>query len=490
VLAALSFLSLGGARMAKTTPGGQLSQLILGICSLIAFLYLFTFLHHKREYWLSMVAFLALGLYSLAKFKREPSTTSEPKMMLENQHKRLSEKTVTKEVPKQQNNNMYLKALNTPTVEEPLSLSNYSQFLSVPSNTPKTNGFNPIYSPKLAKMKVTDEVSLKKYREVYEQEEAKATAVPQKLIPIPFTSIPYMSGPIPKDIEVKAKSDENFKRISFLETIKKLNISYNIDNWADKLRIWFATLVLKPLIGAIEMYEKLYGSITKVSFQSKIQTNTGSTQPQKPNPFVWSASPTSKPTTSVFSAIKTQNTDQVNPDAVSNFHSIDKYISMDLVQKEELISRIRHLCSTAVLCDYSWDGKRSFSMDNNNRDDEKIADAQILMHLFCAFLDEKVTPTNQLAQDRPFSTEHFAVHPLNFAPDQPIANVVIVQSHRNPPHFDLLINGKELWEIKDGPNNLFYCLVIFIHYFNKNYKGFLDGTWLGPPLIQLLAVVS
>jgi hypothetical protein len=335
-------------------------------------------------------------------------------------------------------------------------------------------------------MKVTDEASLKKYREVYEEEEAKATAVPQKLTPIPFTAIPYKSGPMPKDIEVKAKSDENFKRISFLETIKKLNISYNIDNWTDKLRIWFSTLVLKPLIGAIELYEKLYGSITKVAFQSKIQTNTASTQPQKTNSFVWSASPTNKPTNSPFSAIKTQNTDQANPDAVANFHSIDKYISMDLVQKEELISRIRHLCSTAVLCDYSWDGKRSME----NKDDEKIADAQILMHLFCAFLDEKVAPSNQLAHDRPFSAEHFAIHPLNFAPDQPIANAVIVQSHRNPPHFDLLINGKELWEIKPGPNNLFYCLVIFIHHFNKNYKGFLNTTWLGGNFIQLLAVVS
>jgi hypothetical protein len=467
--------------MARETPGGQPSQFILGVCSLAAFLYLFTFFVHKREYWLSIFAFLALGLYSMAKWKKEPVSSTEPKTTLEK--RKLPEKTITKEVPQ----SMYLKTLNTPIVEEPISLSNYSQYLSVPSPTPKGSSFNPIYSPKLAKMKVTDERSLKKYREVYEEEEAKATAVPQKLSVIPFTAIPYKCGPIPKDIEIKAKSDETFKRISFLETIKKLNISHSIDRWSDQLRIWFSTLVLGPLIGAIKVYEDFYKTpITKVSFQSKIQTTAGSTQPQKSNAFVWTASPSSKTGNSPFGAIKAQNTDQVNPDALANFHSIDKYISMDLVQKEELISRIKHLCSTHVLCDYSWDGKRSME----NKDDEKIADAQILMHLFCAFLDEKVTPSNQLAHDRPFSAEHFAIFPLNFAPDQPIANAVIVQSHRNPPHFDLLINGKELWEIKEGPNNLFYCLVIFIHHFHKNYKGFLDGTWLGPPIIQLLKVID
>jgi hypothetical protein len=42
--------------------------------------------------------------------------------------------------------------------------------------------------------------------------------------------------PIPKDIEVKAKSDENFKRVPFSETVRKLNVAYALDNWADNMR--------------------------------------------------------------------------------------------------------------------------------------------------------------------------------------------------------------------------------------------------------------
>jgi len=164
-------------------------------------------------------------------------------------------------------------------------------------------------------------------------------------------------------------------------------------------------------------------------------------------------------------------------------------LKIDSTQPFDIVKRLRHLGKTKTLFEYSWDGKESGM---------NISDAQIMMHLFCSFMDEKISlqqqSLNYFVASNPFTAIYFTVATSNLDEVNPHnPHMVIYQTKKNPPHFDLMVNNggdKELWEIKEGPMNLFYCLAIFINYFVKNHRGYLDRTYLGSEKIQLIKVVS
>lgn len=53
--------------------------------------------------------------------------------------------------------------------------------------------------------------------------------------------------------------------------------------------------------------------------------------------------------------------------------------------------------------------------------------------------------------------------------------------HRNPLKLSVTMN-KQVWDILEGRNNLFYALLAFIRYHQLFSAGFLDTLYLGGSL--------
>jgi len=85
-------------------------------------------------------------------------------------------------------------------------------------------------------------------------------------------------------------------------------------------------------------------------------------------------------------------------------------------------------------------------------------------------------------------------------------NVLIVQRSGNPPHCDILFN-EETWAIhpvrflllyqthliflfQQGHNNIFYCILMFVHCVATRFNGFLDQMAFGSQPIDILKVLK
>ena len=69
-------------------------------------------------------------------------------------------------------------------------------------------------------------------------------------------------------------------------------------------------------------------------------------------------------------------------------------------------------------------------------------------------------------------------------------SIVILQSAERPPHFLLLLGGKERLEISAGRNNLFHTILFFLHYIKTKEYGTLGRINLGSSGVNMLWVID
>jgi len=284
---------------------------------------------------------------------------------------------------------------------------------------------------------------------------------------------------IPPPIVHEPKKDTKFKsKLSFQEVYAKFGIELLVERYSDNFRRWFAKILLKPLVAKIDEFEKMFGmELHKMRSSTQIIPATpAAPAPFGQTPWTWNAAPTAA------GAVNAQlaNLDTKDKAILQSLVPLEKYIAvLGATSKEYVIKRIRELAQGNVVAEFNWKG------GNDN-----VTDAQILMHLFCCLLDEKMPANNPLFKEKPFSGQYFLTAPTD--PGTSKSPILIYQSHLHPPHFDLIINGEEYWEIKPGYNNLFHCLVVFVAHVKKDphYRGVLQQVHLNTPALQLLKVLD
>ena len=222
------------------------------------------------------------------------------------------------------------------------------------------------------------------------------------------------------------------------ERLELLGISRNQkERWIERLKFWFSRQILQPLLWAIDHPDSPLESIPGIS--------------------------------STFS-----NSNYSQPAMINDIRSrvLSMYLSVGDCPCDYIEKRIRRLAQGQVLSSYQWeDARPSSQLGLSSRfTSQGIPDAQILIHLFCKYID---LSSSDLGEKSRFQSRFFVR-----VPDHPLhhkdLDICIFQQSLLPPHFEVVVSkGKKLdyWFVAHGSQNVFMAMVLFLFYFNDSTKG-------------------
>jgi hypothetical protein len=228
-------------------------------------------------------------------------------------------------------------------------------------------------------------------------------------------------------------------------------------------------------------------------------------------------------------------------DHLTELNNLITFLSVTIHQ-EYLVKRLRELAEGGALSAFRWNGGGRFK--GHEWSDKLPTDAELIMACFAAYMDTRLpvnfrnshprddnarnTATggsessasssgavgNRIIDDKPFTGVYFitlsettsqdrrgngtAMSSLQASQDQtkkpaPLNvshGIAILQSAERPPHFSLLLNGKERLEISAGRNNIFHTLLFFLHHIKTKESGMLGRINLGVSGVNVLWVID
>jgi len=142
--------------------------------------------------------------------------------------------------------------------------------------------------------------------------------------------------------------------------------------------------------------------------------------------------------------------------------------------REYLIQRIKELANGSCMATFKWNGGGKWK--NKEWTSELPTDSQIVIHLFCVFMDAQLPKDPRSPSGKPFTSQYFVVFPDT--PDSLPSHIKIYQQHIHPPHFKVVHSKGEIWEAYQGRNNLFHALVLFIYGTSSKLDGYLGSLKL------------
>ncbi len=134
---------------------------------------------------------------------------------------------------------------------------------------------------------------------------------------------------------------------------------------------------------------------------------------------------------------------------------------------------------------YKWNGGASWN-GKPWSSHELPTDAQILIHLFCTFLDQNLPDFQKTG--RVFSAKYF----LSTMPKDGVPKgLKIFQKRIAPnPHFEIISTEGTVYAVQEGPRNLFTTLALFIYLIKTKYAGSLEMVPITYGTIKLSYVVE
>lgn len=176
---------------------------------------------------------------------------------------------------------------------------------------------------------------------------------------------------------------------------------------------------------------------------------------------------------------------------ISNVRNLENTIPV----QEYLVRRLKDLAKGGCMIEFLWDGGGSYNY-RPWKQDSLLTDAELILHVFCAYMDSRLLFNPALPEGKPFSSQHFraatsAGSPgTNSSPMKSIKSDTYIQQEKiYPPHYSLMLKG-EHFEIPPGRNNLFYALLIFIHHIKVKNFGLLGRINLGPSGLNIAWVIE
>nr|XP_002132029.1 transmembrane protein 209 isoform X2 [Ciona intestinalis] len=149
--------------------------------------------------------------------------------------------------------------------------------------------------------------------------------------------------------------------------------------------------------------------------------------------------------------------------------------------QEYLVERLKTLGSGGYMSEFCWN--KGGSVKGRAWADDLVTDAELVMHMFCSYLDWHLPAHPRYPDGKTFTSQYFVR-----TPDKPkLQNLtehkmLLHQSKLNPPHYQL-VTKETTYDMPPGRHNLFYTLLLFLH----NIKS-KEGCMLGPVNLGLSGI--
>ncbi|KND03703.1 uncharacterized protein SPPG_01168 [Spizellomyces punctatus DAOM BR117] len=286
------------------------------------------------------------------------------------------------------------------------------------------------------------------------------------------------------------------------KTLDEWNVGSYIDEWTENARKWLATKVVKPLARRIELSDYYFSELGLDHLQCGSATmQAGLMAANMAAMEAITASTTGAPNSSLFgsTSVSTQSVDGKYP----TLYDISQKLRKNLVVQERLklenhltlpefncrgyiVERIKILAKGNNLAMYQWNG--GSDMEGKPwSNDKQPTDAQLVMHLFCRFMDEMMPGENFATYGNfPFSSKFFI--PIGSKPG-PSHTIQIRHYTKWPPHFHVVVEGT-VYDIYSGRNDVFHTVCLFAHYIREEASGYIGLLNVGGKAVELTSVVE
>ncbi|KAJ3171857.1 hypothetical protein HDU87_008247 [Geranomyces variabilis] len=304
------------------------------------------------------------------------------------------------------------------------------------------------------------------------------------------------------------------------KTHQEWRITNYIDEWSDNMRAWVANKVVKPLAERIAKSDAFFtenaighlccarSTIDHSPIPPQLAAAAQTPVPAPASSFGASAfgRPLAAPSSFFKSAVPPAQPQKPQSlyELAQNFKNLpwaqerirlENYLTIpDYTCREYIVQRIKTLATGNNLVNFRWNGGSDWA-GVPWTSDHFPTDAQLVMHLFCRFLDERMPGGNKSATfgSFPFSAKH--VVPVGRKPDV-LRSVQLRHYTKWPPHYHTVIEGKiyDLYSVWDnliagnvmaalltlnvrrnyqGRNNVFHALCLFAYYIKIEAGGYV-----------------
>jgi hypothetical protein len=272
---------------------------------------------------------------------------------------------------------------------------------------------------------------------------------------IPQNKTDQMENPM------QVKIPDNITRVVLNpdETLKELGLDFCMDQLTENVRIWFSTMILKPLFNDINEVTAVFSKYGfdhlnpyhPASFGIPMTNSSLNGQSILKNMITITPVSGSQPQ-SLVDLAQTHKDDSF----VQKRLRIERYLSFAslVTRRAHVISRIRALAKDSYMTAF-------------NPSDGLDSDTDILLCLFCTFMDENL-PSSDFFDNSPFSSKYFK--PMGETPSSKSDAIQIV--HLAFQTFQL-VAGKYVFTSYTGPNNLFHVIIFMTEFVHCRRGGFL-----------------
>nr|XP_027197643.1 transmembrane protein 209-like [Dermatophagoides pteronyssinus] len=297
---------------------------------------------------------------------------------------------------------------------------------------------------------------------------------PRTLTPPSYKSAIKIHSP-PSGSSLEKSESLNSSTRTLEKILTKLNVDDSrLNQMVENIRKWISQTILVRLCREIESINKL------IVEKGYIDSMIGET-PLKNLKQLAESRRTEFPTL-----------EQVCPFLdISNVRNLENTIPL----QEYLVRRLKDLAKGGCMIEFLWDGGGSYNY-RPWKQDSMLTDAELILHVFCTYMDSRLLFNPALPEGKPFTSQHFKVATLGGSPGTNSSSMKFIKSDTYikqdkiyPPHYSLVLKG-EHFEIPPGRNNLFYALLIFIHHIKVKNFGLLGRINLGPSGLNIAWVIE
>ena len=241
---------------------------------------------------------------------------------------------------------------------------------------------------------------------------------------------------------------ESNRKIIFVpvsKTLSQFSMDANLVKMEFSLRKWLSKNIFVPLWNDIQVIERSLPK-TILSSSSALTTNdlfgyfAGKPEFQEANLLLTKMLP-------IF-------------ERSSNFALLSQSVGF-------FFSSVKELSTGNALELYRW-SKNVISLQ------EKISYAELLMGLFCSYMDFCI-PAEEMgnAVFGPFTKNHYLSHMKHLSMGQEqFKYFAIRESQSKPVHYDVVLHGN-VYECLDGPSNVFMAILVFLSLAKSEFNGYL-----------------
>ncbi|XP_052226126.1 transmembrane protein 209-like isoform X2 [Dreissena polymorpha] len=155
--------------------------------------------------------------------------------------------------------------------------------------------------------------------------------------------------------------------------------------------------------------------------------------------------------------------------------------------QEYLIKRIKELGGDGCISEYVWNKGGTGGQYGKQWSEHLPTDAQLVMHMFCTYMDSRLPPDLKYPDGKTFTSQHVVVTPDK--PDLGKDNLLLYQSSISPPHFHVVVKDT-IYSLPKGRNNMFHAILYFLHHIRYKGNGMLGRVNLGMSGVNILSVLD